>query len=540
MTGLSVHVALARTLRAQNVDTLFGLMGDSNLFLVDAFVRQEGGRFVASTNEDNGVLMALGHAAMTGRVGAATVTQGPAVSNTLTSLIEGVKGSLPMVLLCGDTPTADPWHPQAVPQRALIEAAGAGFVQLRSPETAAQDLATAFQRAWVERRPVAFNMPTPLMWDATHDAIPGANFPVLTGGTPDPDALEDAVGMIAAARRPIVLAGRGAIAARDDLIALADRIGAPLATTLKAKGLFRGHDYDLGVFGTVATPAAAEAIAAADCIIAFGASLGRFTTVRGGFLDATRLIQIDADPRALGRHQPPSLAMACDPALAARGIIGWLDEAEIASSRSTDTLTAGTLTDPEPLKADRSKPGTVGLAHALDRIEAAFPADRVLLTDGGRFLDAAWKRLSVTGPENFMVPLNLGAIGMGLGHAIGVAHARPDQRTLLIAGDGGLMLGGMGEFTSAVRDDLNLTLVVCNDQAYGAEYVQFEDRQMDPGLSQFNWPSFADMGRAMGARAHRVAAMDELDMALAAVLGQDGPAVIELMLDPAEVPRLYL
>ena len=144
---MPVHAAIAHALRDQGVETLFGLMGDANLFTVDHYVRELKGRYVPAVHEGGAVLMALGYASVTGDVGAVTITHGPAVSNAVTALIEGSKGTLPIVLLCGDTPVEDPDHQQAVAQRALIEATGAGIKQLKSAATVAGDVATAFRRA---------------------------------------------------------------------------------------------------------------------------------------------------------------------------------------------------------------------------------------------------------------------------------------------------------------------------------------------------------------------------------------------------------
>ncbi|MBO6776340.1 MAG: thiamine pyrophosphate-binding protein [Marinibacterium sp.] len=537
---ITVHAALARALKDQGVDTLFGLMGDSNLFMVDHYVRQLGGRYVPAVHEAGAVLMALGYATATGRIAAATVTQGPAVSNTVTSLIEGVKGMTPMVLLAGDTPVQDPDHPQAVAQKALIEAAGAGFEQLRSPETVAVDVANAFRRARLERRPVVLNMPTPFMWEQTsYDPVPFEDHgqPAAPG---EGDALNNAIGAIAAARRPLVLAGRGAVHARDQLLALADRIGAPVATTLKAKSLFHGAPYDLDVFGTLSTPAAGDVIAKADCIIAFGAGLNRFTTVKGGFLEGKRLIQVDDDIQQLGRRYNPDAAIAGDPGLVADTFVHWLDEAEIPSSQSTDTINPDDLRAEVPVPPPGNAPGTVDLARAMVRLDAALPEDRVLVCDGGRFMQTAWERIGVNSPENFVVSTNVGAIGMGMGYAVGAAVARPDQKTLFLCGDGGFMMGGLSEFSATLRENLNMVTVICNDSAYGAEYIQFEDRQMDPSLSEFTWPSMAAMAEAMGAKGIKVSSEVELDHALETMMSTDGPVLIELVLDPASVPRIHL
>jgi len=101
------------------------------------------------------------------------------------------------------------------------------------------------------------------------------------------------------------------------------------------------------------------------------------------------------------------------------------------------------------------------------------------------------------------------------------------------------MMGGLAEFSSVVRENLDMVTVICNDSAYGAEYIQFEDRQMDPGLSTFNWPSFAAMAETMGAKGIRVTSLAELDAALSAISDVCGPVLLELVLDPAAMPRMH-
>lgn len=535
---MPVHAALAHALQDQGVKTLYGLMGDANLFMVDHYVRELKGRYVPAVHEGGAVLMALGHASVTGEVAAVTVTHGPAVSNTVTALIEGVKGTLPIVLLCGDTPIEDPDHQQTVAQRALIEATGAGFEQLKSPATVATDVATAFRRARLERRPIVLNMPSAFMWEQTEYAPAPSALPALPIGPGEGDALDDVIGIIAAARRPLILAGRGAKEARDALLKLADRIGAPVATTLKAKGLFNGAVYDIGVFGTLATPEASDVIAAADCVIAFGAGFSRFTTAHGAYLDGKRVVQIDDDPRQLERRYRPDAMLVSDPALAAETIIRWLDEADIPSSQATDTIDADALRAGHPTPKPTNAPGTLDYAQALDVINAALPEDRLFVSDAGRFITEAWCRIAVSSPENFVVSINVGAIGMGMGYAVGAAAARPDQKTVFITGDGGFMMGGLAEYSAVVRENMNMLTIVCNDSAYGAEFIQFQDRQMDPALSTFQWPSFAAMAEAMGAKGLLVTSMDQLEAALEVDAKTDGPVLIELALDPAAMPRM--
>ena len=170
MSSKTTHEILAQSLAAHEVRHLFGLVGDANLFLVDAFQRGNSGQYVACHHESNAVLAALGYAQVSGRVGVATITHGPALTNVVTALVEGVRGCIPMVLLCGDTPPGDLEHLQRIGQREVVAATGAGFVEMRSPETAATDLARAFRQAALERRPVVFNMRVDLMWQPAPEA----------------------------------------------------------------------------------------------------------------------------------------------------------------------------------------------------------------------------------------------------------------------------------------------------------------------------------------------------------------------------------
>src|SRR5690606_23729796 len=132
-------------------------------------------------------------------------------------------------------------------------------------------------------------------------------------------------------------------------------------------------------------------------------------------------------------------------------------------------------------------------------------ADRTFVTDAGRYLAVAWPEMRVEGPEAFLFTVNFGAIGTGVGSAIGAALGRPGRPTLLVCGDGGLMLGGLAELTTAVRLGLDLVVVVCNDRAYGAEHVQLAHHGLSTELTEFAWPSFTKVAEALGLASVRVA-----------------------------------
>ena len=280
-----------------------------------------------------------------------------------------------------------------------------------------------------------------------------------------------------------------------------------------------------------------DLIAQSDCIVCFGTQLHDFTTDRGKLMKNKRIVQIDVEPTAIGGGLHPDAALVADAGLTAQTIMYWLDEAEIPASGVTRALDTDVLTH-HPAGRAATSPGHVNYVYALDRLEAALPKDRVLVTDGGRFMTEVWCRISAPRPRNFVGTVGFGSIGLGLQEAIGAGVGAPGKPVVLFTGDGGFMMGGINEFNTAVRLGLDLIVIVANDAAYGAEHVQFMDREMDPGLTEFQWPSFADTAKALGGDGIEVRSKEGLEIAIKAMEGRSGPFLIELHLDPHDVPRM--
>ena len=532
---MKFHAALARALSDNGVTTMFGLIGDANLYMADTFVRDFGGTFVSAAGEAGATVMALGYSVASGKVGVATVTHGPALTNTMTGLAEGAKGQIPMLLVCGDTAAENREGAQNIAQRELVLATGAGFEQLRSPRTLSEDVATALRRAVLERRPIALNVPVDFTWlDVEYRRIVPQR-PETRGLVSSGEDLDNGIGIIASAKRPLIVVGQGAVG-EDALVAirrLAKRIGAPIGTTLKAKDAFRGEDVNVGIVGTLSTPSTVDAVLAADCLISFGASLNRFTTSDGAFLKSKRIVQCNAEAADIGRYVSPDAGLVGDAALVADLIVHWLDEAEIPCSTFLDELAARlqgeSALDVPPRDGAEL---TVDLRVAMRHLNTVIASNRLLVTDCGRFITAPWQLIDIAEPRSFVYTLHFGAVGLGMPYAIGASFAAPGRPILLVTGDGGWMLGGLSEFNTAVRYGIDLTVVVCNDGSYGAEYIQFRRKDMDPGLSLFDWPDFAPVAAALGGRG--VTVRDQADFADMdeAIATSPRPLLIDLKLDP--------
>ncbi|MGF1600031.1 MAG: thiamine pyrophosphate-binding protein [Acidimicrobiales bacterium] len=538
------HDAVARALSDQGVGTMFGVLGDGNLFIAEAMMRNHGLHYVAATHEANAVAMAEGWGRVAGRLGVATVTHGPGLTNTVTTLVEATRNRTPLLLVCGDTPTGDRDHLQNLDQHAVVAATGAGFEPVRQAGTIAADVATAIRRAHVERRPIVLNVPLDIEWET--DVVLAPVDPVTLppmATEPDPEALDVAVGLLATANRPLVLAGRGAVraGAHDALVALAHRLGAPLATSLLGSGYFADDPCNLGLHGTLSSPEGAEAIASADCVVAFGASLNRYTTDEGRLFAGKRVIQCDIDPARIGALTPVDVGVVGDAAKVATVMADWLDKAGHRPSgfRSTDLEQRLAAADPAATFDDRSGRGTIDPRTFTLRLDGILPADRTVVIDAGRFMLQALT-LSVPDPLALVTSHGFGAIGLGMSNAIGAAVARPDRPTVLAVGDGGFMMGGLTEFHTAVEHNLDLIVVLYNDGSYGAEHIQLYRKEMDTKASLHHWPDLPSVMSTLGARSVVVGGPDDLEAVAEAVADrQPGrPVFIEAKLDPDVVSSI--
>ncbi len=529
---------IADALAAHGIDTMFGVLGDGNLFIAESMMRNHGLHYVAATHEANAVCMADGWGRAAGRLGVATVTHGPGLTNTATALVEGVKNRTPLLLIAGDTPIADRDHLQNLDQHAVVAATGAGFEPVRSLTTLPRDIAHSIRRARSERRPIVLNVPLQLQWE--QEVTPAPVFEVESVATatgPDPAALDIAVGILASAARPIVLAGRGAVAAdaHDALVTLADRLGAPLATSLLGSGYFADEPGNLGLFGTLTHAGAQEVLASADCVISFGASLNRYTTDEGRLLAGKRVIQCDVDPARIGSTVPIDAGVTGDARRVAETIVEWLDAAEHrpSSFRSADLEASLAAFDPASAFDDLSRPGAVDPRTFTLRMDGILPTDRTVVIDAGRFMLQALT-LPVPDPTSLITSHGFGAIGLGMSNAIGAAVARPNRPTVLCIGDGGFMMGGLAELHTAVEHNLDLIVLLYNDGSYGAEHIQLWRKDMDTKASLHHWPDFPSVLGALGAEVVQVADEADYERAAAAIEGRapGRPVVIEAVLDP--------
>lgn len=528
---MKVHQQIAQVIAEARLTHAFGVMGSGNMLMISDLVDRFGLRYVAACREDGAIMMADAYARATGTVGLATVTYGPSFANVTHALIESTRSRTPMVVLTGDTPSTVLHHMQDFDHAAATAVTGAGFHRVRFAGSASEDTRLAVRMARAQRRPIVLDVPVDLQEEtATEDSVTTQEDPT-SRPFPDPSAIDRALGIMTTARRPLLLAGRGAVEsqARPVLLALADALGAATATTAKAKDMFRGHPLNLGVCGSLSYPLAQEAIAACDVAVVFGASLSEHTRQA---LPKAPIIRVDLEPAAFGGGIEVTLDMRGDAAAVAATMTDWLTEAGIVAGDGWSDF-AVKLAERMPSDdfTEQSTATTIDARAACITLNDILPAPRSLVVDGGHFMTAPMCYLDVDDPRDFVFAVTFGSVGLGLGAAVGVAVARPEVTTVLAVGDGGWMMS-LAEFATAAREKLDLIVVVFNDGAYGQEWHHFRQRDVSTRLAFIGRPDLGATATALGGTSVRLRTRDDLADVEKAIRERDRPLLVDVQIDP--------
>lgn len=506
----TVAAAVARSLARAGVERAFGVVGGGNVDVVAAMTAA-GLRYTAARHEAGAVAMADAHHRASDRVSVCTTSHGAGLTNALTPLAEAVRHGSGLVLVSGDAPSAGRQH-HDVDQRALLESLGAEVV-LVSGRNASVAATGAVATAAARRRPVALLLPAGV---AGQTAV-AAPEPASTGAVRDPVAVRPThaeaarlAELLASASRPLLLAGLGAwrADAGPALERLGERLGAVLATTVMGAGTFAQNPWSVGVCGGFSSPAAARLTSEADVVVAFGASLDRFTLHGGRTLgrDAT-VVQVALTGGAAPAPAPRAdLVVRADVAETVRAVDGLLGPSrsraggwrERLGRTRRRTLAGGWHAE---LYTDRTGGGRVDPRTLTRELASKLPPSRTFVWDGGHFIAWPAQYWSATDPQGLIFTgAAFQCVGLGLAGAVGAAAARPERTVVLAIGDGGALMG-LPELETLVRTGASALVVVYDDAAYGFEDHMYVRRGADPATVRFADTDFAGIARSLGAEA---------------------------------------
>lgn len=542
---------IARCLRSGGITTQFGLPGEGNIAIATA-LQELGADFICARREDAAVSMADGWARRTGRTGFVSVTHGPGLTNTVTALTEAVRHPTPLVLLTGVTPPSSLHNSQRFPAEQLARLTGAGWREIRGVEHIGDDVRAVLAAASAERRPQVLGVDADLLYMEVAREVAGRAVEVSSSVAnpvapaqlhPAKEAVAAAADLLRRARKPLVVAGRGADDAESAaaIRELGEFLGAPLSTTLVAKGLFTGSQQDLGICGGFASAAGAELIAESDLILAFGCSINPWTSWHFGRATATApvIVHVDSDPASLGRWLVPDVGALGDAGLTAAALLQALREEDFVSppTRRPEFVESKELADASPADAPAGPPfrvTDVGLAA-----RRWFPPGTVLSSDTGQATADVVTYVEVPDPSSFIYTIHAGAIGLGLGAAIGATMAQPGRWTVHFTGDGSLMMA-VQELATAAQHALPLMIVVLDDEGYGAEVHYTRGRGVPDSLARLSHPELDKVAAAFGLGYRRIEDLDDLSVMREIASGTAaGPVLLHVPISPDSASRFF-
>ncbi|CAN5478612.1 thiamine pyrophosphate-binding protein [soil metagenome] len=528
----TVGDVIAETLSAWGVDTVFGMVGHSNLGFADSLRRLEVAgrlRYIGIRHEGAAAFAASAYGKLTGRPAACLAIAGPGSTNLLTGLYDAKVDRAPVIAISGQVPS------KVIGRGAFQDLdLSAAFKDVAVSSTVVQhgsdhaELASLAVKHALDAGGVA-HLVLPDEVQVQPSDQPAGSPRGRIGSrrvSPDPAVLVDARTLLAGATRPVIIVGHGAVDAMDDVVALAEHLGAPVLTTFKAKGQISDH-HPLagGVLGRSGTPVASWLMNEADALLVFGASFSNHT----GIATYKPVVQVDHDPASLGRFDAVTVALLGDVGVTARLLSTAVDRPADAADQRADVASRWAIWRAEKARRLTEDRGLgVASAAVFDALNRHVPADAVVTVDVGNHAYSFGRYFEVD-RQRILMSGYLGSIGFGFPAAMG-AWAATGSKVVAVTGDGGFGQY-LAETTTAVAHGMDIVHVLLDNGELGKISKEQRAGEYDVWQTGLRNPDFAAYAELCGARGIRVDAAEDLDAALAEAFVVDGPVLVAITCD---------
>jgi len=522
----TVGETLIHLLEGFGVDVMFGIPG---VHTVEMYRGLKGSaiRHVTPRDEQSAGFMADGYARATGRPGVCLLITGPGVTNAITPMAQARADSVPMLVISGVNRAETFDHEEGFlhelpDQGATMRSVASWSHTLHRAEDLPRVLTRAFA-AMTGGRPGPVHLEIPLDVMRQKIATPSQPAPVPTRHVPDPAQIAEAAARIRRAKRPLILAGGGAVAAAEALVPLAEAMDAPVVTTINARGILGGHPLCVPASPTLAAPRAL--MAEADLVLAIGTQFGRTDYDMfedGGLPGFAHLIRIDCDPVQITRGRLPDLGIVADSGAAVEALgaelSGLAVQAGGASRAQTAREAARAALSPE-------EQAQINMLHQINRL---LPGCRIVgdstqaVYAGNMYVDMPAPRLWYNAATGY------GALGYAAPAAIGAAFGDPDRPVLCLTGDGGLQFC-LAELGTAIDEKTPVIFLVWNNNGYQEIERYMVRHDIAPEGVKPSAPDFVQVAAAYGMGGETVPGLDALPAALERARDAQAPWLIDLM-----------
>ena len=532
----TVSHVIVETLVNWGINTIFGMVGHSNLGLAEAIrVQEERGRlrYFGIRHEGAASFACSGYAKVTGRPAACLSIAGPGATNLLTGLWDARMDRTPVLALTGqvNTQVMGPGAFQEIDLASAFDAV-TRFSQTVLPNSKHAELASlAVKNAIVQRDVAHLIFPDEVqVLDAGNEGPGSPDGRVgQTTITPPQQSLDYTLSRIGRAKRPVIIVGYGARENMADVIALAEALQCPVITTFKAKGQISDHHpLGGGVLGRSGTPVASWFMNEGDLLLVFGASFSDHT----GITTSKPVVQVDFDRMQLGKFHAVDEALWGDIGITARLLHDRLPSGlRLHDQRGELAERWRSWRDEKRTREEKDDERGVNSAIIFKHLSDAAPLNAILPVDVGNNTYSFGRYFECKDGQSVIMSGYLGSIGFGFPAAMGAWAANTGRKVISVSGDGGFGQY-VGEFTTAVKYGMDITHVLLNNSELGKISKEQRDGEWRVWQTDLHNPNFADYAALCGGVGIRVTRAEELPNALREAMDTDGPALVEVVADP--------
>jgi len=538
---MNVSDLMLAVLKAHGVRHLFGIPGDAINDVTDALRRQDEIRFIGVRHEEAGAFAASAQAKLSGRLAACMGTAGPGAIHLLNGLYDAKQDHAPVIAITGQVETGfigTEYHQEVRLERLFAEVAV--YSQTVTTVDQVPDVFREACHTAISRQGVAHvSLPT----DVSGRKVPRAKLDevmIAAGGQAYPHVsdCEAAVTLINGSAKVVILAGIGCRDAREELLAFAQRVQAPIVRTLRAKDIIDDrHPLCMGGLGMLGTRPAVKAMEACDLLIMAGTDF----PYHDFYPKNVKTIQIDIEPARIGKRQPVDIALVGDAGPALSLLASQLDPARPADfllqmqQEMRDWLG-------QQSRLEESEAHPIHPARVMGTLGALAPDNAIFVCDTGTVTAWSARHLHMQEAQRYTLSGGLASMAYALPGAIGAQLAYPERKVIALTGDGAFAML-MGDFLTAVKYELPIIVLVFNNAKLALITFEQEAKGLpDWGTDLVN-PDFAAVAEACGGAGFTVNRAEELEPVLSKALASRRPAVVDIMVDPDALilpPKLSL
>jgi pyruvate dehydrogenase (quinone) len=523
---------IVETLEKAGVRHCYGVVGDT-LNLIARSISASKIEWVHMRHEEAGAFAAQAEALVSGHLTAAAGSCGPGSLHFINGIFEANRNRAPVILIASQIVRDELGFDfiQEVDFKQVYRDCSVFCDMIHTPAQARRKTAIACQTALAKRGVAVLIVPADVSASTVHDDIPYAPHVAKPVVRPSDADLVEIAEILNNSEKIAVYGGSGCEGAHKEILAVADRLKAPIAHTSRAKDFLEyDNPYNIGMTGMLGNEAGFHALLNCDALLMLGADFAW----RQFYPDNARIVQVDIDPTHLGRRHPVTKGVVGDVKPTLEALLPRLSERSDASFRNGYLKRYAKYKESEKTRIVAGHDGSIPGSYLTKVISEHAPKDALFTADDGTPAAWAYRHIESNGQRRIFASLLHGTMANAMPSSIGLQKAEPDRQVICLAGDGGIAML-FGDLMTIVQHDLPIKIAVYDNGKLGFVEIEQKAEGMLDTFTRLKNPNFAGVAQALGFWGQTVSKADELETAVKDWLGQPGPALLHVHVNPMQL-----